>query len=123
MDLNGNVFSEKTYVNDTLNGISRQFNGIGQVTEEGNYRTGYFDGEWKYYDRFGKLIATANFNHGSGIKKSWNANGKIAMTIEYHNNLIHGNEIWYDESGQKIRVRKYISGEIVSETIIPPGQQ
>jgi antitoxin component YwqK of YwqJK toxin-antitoxin module len=111
MDLNGNVYSEKTYMNGTLNAISRQFNGIGQVTEEGNYLNGYFDGEWKYYDRFGKLIATANFNHGSGIKKSWNSDGKIAMTTEYRDNLIHGT------------VRMYNTGEIVSERIVQPGEE
>jgi antitoxin component YwqK of YwqJK toxin-antitoxin module len=103
-----------------LNGVSRQYNGTGQVTEEGNYKNGYFDGDWKYYDRFGKLIATANFNHGSGIKKAWNANGKIAMTTEYRDNLIHGTETWYNESGQKVRERTYVTGEIVSERIIQP---
>jgi antitoxin component YwqK of YwqJK toxin-antitoxin module len=123
MDMSGKLMSEMTYINDILNGPSRKLNELGQILEEGSYKNGYYEGEWKYYDRFGKLIGTANFSHGNGIKKSWNANGKIAMTAEYHDNLIHGSETWFDESGQKIRVRTYISGEIVSERLLQPGQQ
>lgn len=112
-DNQGNKVMEETYVNDTLEGPYFLYYPNGTVKVEGHYAKGFFTGRWVYYNMSGHVIGTGNFEHGTGIQKSWWPNGKPQRVIHYKDNLKHGEERWYDENGKLERVLVFENGVLV----------
>ena len=76
----------------------------------GNYNNGLFQGKWIYYDVYGNIVGAGNYDHGTGVLKSWWGNGNIQREIPYSNNLKHGAEKIYNADGELIEVLFYDKG-------------
>ena len=118
-DVFGNKILEQTYKAGQLDGVSRQWHDNGQLMTEGTYSGGLFDGIWLYWDRFGNLVGQGDFKLGSGTQCSWNAVGLVVYRVTYLDNLKHGKEVWFNNTGGVEKVVIFDHGEVVGEEQIP----
>ena len=107
---NGNRIKQENYVNDTLDGIVKQWYEDATLKLEGQYRNGLFDGKWVYYNPDGGLVGVGNYDLGTGVQKGWWPNGNLKREIHYRNNVKHGVESWYNEVGELIKQVNYLDG-------------
>jgi antitoxin component YwqK of YwqJK toxin-antitoxin module len=91
--------AEENYVNDTLDGIYREWHSNGELLTEGRFWKGLYDGTWTYYDMRGIVVGKAEFKRGSGKQTGYFWNGHIKREISYKANKKDGREIWYNENG------------------------
>jgi antitoxin component YwqK of YwqJK toxin-antitoxin module len=58
---NGNLWSQHTYVNDTIDGDYKTWHKNGQVFISGRYKMGKEIGTWNYYSKTGEIDKQLNF--------------------------------------------------------------
>ena len=133
---NGSLETQQTFENDTLIGLSQEYSDkgvlISEITYEkglknGNFKEFYqdgtpaieggfvkdmYEGVWKYYDAEGYLIGEANFSNGNGTVKMFDTEGIVKQTVPYKNNLIDGEEIYYDKNGNIEKTILYSKGRL-----------
>lgn len=120
----GNILREENYRNDLLDGTMTEYSDSGKVItkgefidglkegpwmlelpeyrEEGSYKAGMRDGEWKhYYTSTGKLRFIGKFIDGTpdGMQIYYYENGKEKQTGKYVGGTKEGDWKFYDETG------------------------
>lgn len=88
----------------------------GSAKIRGQYTDGSFDGKWEYYDEKEAKVGEATFKHGSGTMTGYHKNGKISRMVSYQNNLKHGKEQIFDETGKLIEEWLFEQGEPIGKT-------
>ncbi len=85
----------------------------GQLMSEGPYKKGNNHGEWKYYNRFGKLTERAFFEDDKlqGVVKDYYPTGEIKIEKEYKDGELHGYYVKYYQNGKKKEEGWYQNGE------------
>lgn len=89
----------------------------GELMSEGAYKKGNNTGEWKYYNRFGKLTERAFFEDDKlqGVVKEYYPSGEIRAEKEYKDGQLHGYYITYHQNGKKMDEGWYQNGEQVQQ--------
>lgn len=106
----GRIIAIENYLNNNLHGPMKKYYELGNIMIEGNYRNNLMDSTWLFYAGSGEIIGKADFTDGTGIQKSWYANGKLQRVIHYENNLKHGREEYYDAEGRLETFKLYEKG-------------
>lgn len=109
----GYKLSEETYLNDTLNGLYREFHPNGEVKTKGNYKSGKYEGKWEYFDELGLPVGEGLFKNGAGVLKGWYPDGKTIREVHYLDNLKDGSETFWDESGKLEKIIYYKNGKVI----------
>ena len=85
---NGKISQESNFLKGKRNGIFKDYNNVGILTEESYFKNEVFDGERKlYYD-----------------------SGKLEMTVLYHNGLLNGLATTLYENGNTKELSTYTKG-------------
>lgn len=137
---NGNIEFREEYKGSRLQGKSEYFFITGVVSEvkhyregipngpyllnwengsakiRGHYTDGFFDGKWEYFDEKEVKVGEATFRQGSGTMTAYHKNGKISRVVPYQNNLKHGKEQVFDESGTLTEELIFEQGEMVGKS-------
>lgn len=120
----GNILREENYLNNKLDGIMTEYDDSSKVItkgefidglkegpwfmelqyyrEEGNYKAGKRDGEWKhYFTENGKLRFVGKFIDGTpdGMQVFYYPNGKKRQEGKYSGGMREGDWLFYDENG------------------------
>ena len=87
--VNGRIKSEFSYINDTLNGIAKEYYSNGQLSAVGNFKNGLQDGRLIEYYSNGKLLQNSGYKFGerSGLAYFYYQNGAL-KSISYAKNAI-----------------------------------
>jgi uncharacterized protein len=114
----GEIESEVNYKNGLLNGDYKFYWENGELKVSGEYLNGLFNGKWNYYDYTGIKTGEAQFIKGDGkqIEYSIKTGSKIKET-NYIKNKKNGLEIWWDDSGKKIKENLYTNDTITKSTL------
>jgi len=90
---NGQLKSNKTYINNRLNGLSAEYSKNGQLFYKRNYKDGYQFGLYESYFENGKLsVKCEKFESQYGMivyigdYKSYHSNGNLSYSTNYNNN-------------------------------------
>lgn len=134
----GNLESEATYHDDLLDGRQAFYATDGTLTEEvmyvkgkknGDYRVwhardliqtiGHFkndlwNGRWEYYDGRGFLVGEGDFNEGTGTVVNYNSVGNKYKTTHYVNNMKDGDEAYFDENGNILKILTFKEDRIIA---------
>lgn len=89
--------------------------GEGEVlAAEGDYFQKKKDGEWKYYNQEGNVIALESFSKGIrvGESKKFHSNGKLAETYIYQEGMKEGPWLQFYDSGVKMAEGNYVEGKL-----------
>lgn len=80
------------YLNDTLNGLAREYTADSILISSGNYAKGLKNGYWKYYYQNGVLKEQGHYhdNYKSGWWQSYDVNGKINQEASYSKDEVSG---------------------------------
>lgn len=114
-DLEGHKISQEYFVKDTVDGPFYKWYENGQLMIEGAYSMGMMDGSWLMYYFDGLVSSKADFVKGKGIQKGYHINGVEKVIYHYKNNLKHGKQYYFDETGKQLKVEIYDEGELIGE--------
>lgn len=114
-DLDGNLTGQEYYVRDTIDGAYYKWYENGQLMIDGAYSMGMMDGSWLMYYFDGLVSSKAHFDKGTGTQKGYHINGVEKVIYHYQNNLKHGKQYYFDETGKQIKVEIYDEGELIGE--------
>ncbi len=84
-------------------------------TEEGNYKDGEKDGEWKDYFPGGKIPAvTSTYKNGKldGPMREYTRRGEVTSEVNYKDGMKHGFLRTYDSRGKVLTEREYEYGQL-----------
>jgi len=98
-----------------LNGAYKSFHPNGKLRISGEYKNGLYNGAWKYFDKFGRIVGEADFNMGTGVQTAFYPNGKKKRIVHYKNNKKHGREEQYKPNGELNNVIIYENGVLIEE--------
>jgi antitoxin component YwqK of YwqJK toxin-antitoxin module len=138
LDRNGYLLSQKSYKNDSLDGVSTEFAGGAKpkseltwhrgmlngtkklynqenfkVQEEGQFVNGLREGIAKWYSLDGKVIIEYTYKHGQldGKMKTYYKNGNTTTEGTYVNNDLQGEFFEYYEDGKPKNTGSYVKGK------------
>ncbi len=114
---NGEKIRETTYTHGRKNGPCKEYHVNGQVKAEGNFKDDLFDGDWTYYDDRGIVVGEGSFKAGSGTLTSYDAIGKVSMTVQYEKNHKNGKELYYTPAGKIYKEITYQQDRIISQKV------
>lgn len=116
---NGNLASEKTYVNDTLNGLEKEFFPTGKISGEFTWLAGKYDGDFKYYHENAKLKQEGKYvnNVMKGELKTYYESGKLKEVVTMEDSQEKGPFTEYHENGN-LKAKGEFSGGAKSEICI-----
>ena len=103
----GGKLSETTYMNGILNGPYREYHPDNRIRVQGQYMNGFFSGKWLYFDFSGDIVGEGEFTIGSGIQRSFYADGKVSHEVHYKDNLKDGEEIEYNPKGKVTSIKLF----------------
>ena len=85
----------------------------GKMMSEGMLEKNEKNGEWKYYDKFGRLTAIENFKNGTleGPYKGYHENGKVSVEYNYTAGEIDGYYKKYNKNGTLNLEGWYVNGK------------
>lgn len=113
--LGGTLAEEKNYKNGELHGEYKVYWENGAKKIAGSYSNGLYQGEWEYFNEQGIRVGEASFNKGSGKMTGYHRSGRISREVNYNENLKHGLEKVWNESGEITEELYYEYGEVVTE--------
>lgn len=104
-------FYKEWYPSGNLKIVAHILEGLGDVSEI-CMNSWIFDKECLAFDENGQLMAKILYDKGdlSGLSTYYYPNGTIKKTTPYIKNILHGEEIYYDEKGEKIGFFQYKNG-------------
>ena len=98
---NGKVRWERTYKNDKLDGVSKQYDEAGTLREETNFKDGKKDGIYRSYYSDGKLRTEVNYKDGlKDGAETTNLRWENKKTVSTYQNGKVINTKRYDEKGR-----------------------
>jgi antitoxin component YwqK of YwqJK toxin-antitoxin module len=96
-----------------------------KMTEEGDYKEGLKDGEWKAYFPGGRNPAVvSNYKNGEldGTMKQFDRRGNLLQEMDYKDGLKHGRFIIYDKKGRVVLEKTFEFGmEVIKGQNNSPG--
>ncbi|HLP12002.1 MAG TPA: toxin-antitoxin system YwqK family antitoxin [Flavobacteriales bacterium] len=108
---NGKKHREETYRYGKEEGITTEYDSVGNVITRGEYLAGLKDGEW-YYD-LGDHIEKGRYA-GGDREAEWvyiyKDNGQTAFKGKYKNGLAEGKHVYYQKNGKPDMQGKYKNG-------------
>jgi hypothetical protein len=88
---NGQIRSERPYVNGKVHGVFRRWHENGMLLQELPYVEDVFHGMMREWDREGRLVGECNYEHGAGISRSFYPDGRLkGECFVRDNNYPHG---------------------------------
>jgi len=107
---NGNPRREETYSKGKEDGPSIEYNDTGLVVAKGEYIEGEKEGLWTY--QYGDFKEEGSYRDGlqEGEWKSWYGNGELSFEGKFANGLEDGKHTWYYDNGKVREEGKYILG-------------
>lgn len=114
-DEHSNLAREENYFGDTLHGPYRQYFPDGIVMVEGLYTKGLYDSTWTYRNEYGVVVGQGEFKLGNGVVRLKDVTNGSRKETWYRSNLKHGDETWWDESGNMVQIIHYEYGEIMAK--------
>ncbi|MBS1687355.1 MAG: TonB family protein [Bacteroidetes bacterium] len=116
---NNALKAQVTYVDDSLSGEASYYDSIGhRLTSTGRFFDGRRTGEWKYFNRNGKVYLTENYrNKGTEATATiMDAEGKITLKGETSHGKRTG--IWkYYENEKLVGTKNYVNDVLDGESI------
>lgn len=122
----GKVKTVASYKGNVPEGIRREYNENGQVTDSYTYRNGKIvaegiiddegvkDGPWKEYYEDGQLRSEGNYRQGKKIGKwkYFHQNGNLEQEGNYNNQgNTDGNWVWYYDNNTLLREESFLNGQ------------
>lgn len=122
----GKVKTVASYKGNVPEGIRREYNENGQVTDSYTYRNGKIvaegiiddegvkDGPWKEYYEDGQLRSEGNYRQGKKIGKwkYFHQNGNLEQEGNYNNQgNADGNWVWYYDNNTLLREESFLNGQ------------
>ena len=97
------IISEENYINGLLDGVSRTYYKDGKITEILFYKEGMLNGNIQRFSDEGVLLDDLNYTKGklNGLANYYDTFGKLRATGEYENDEKIG-EWAYFENGEKV---------------------
>ncbi len=107
---NGNPWREEVYLKGKEDGPSVEYNDTGLTVAKGEYIEGEKEGPWNY--QYGDFKEEGSYKDGQqdGEWKSWYKNGELSFEGRYVNGLEDGKHVWYHDNGKVREEGKYILG-------------
>lgn len=107
---NGNPWREEVYFKGREDGASVEYNDTGLVVAKGEYIEGEKAGKWVY--EYGDHREEGSYKDGlrDGEWKSWYKNGDLSFEGKYVNGLEEGKHKWYYDNKKVREEGKYILG-------------
>lgn len=101
----GRLMASSVWYEGKLHGKSEVYNSYGQLIEEKEYEEGFPVNEWKQYYDNGEVATKVSFPPS---KKDWEDADLLKVSSEdifsiASHEALNAEEIWYDESGLKIK--------------------
>lgn len=126
---NGNVVKEENFVDDQLQGFTREYYPSGELRQETPYVDGLAKGEGYEYDKDGRIITLLTYKAGvltrkqsinrideqqqkQGVWMVFYPNRQVKNEGIYQNDLKNGYWKYYQPNGNLIRVEKWVMGEL-----------
>ncbi len=99
------------YENGKLRIVSHVMEGVGDLSPDAQ-TSWIFDGESQVWNPKGDLIAELFYEKGKLEREAlyYHANGRLAKTIPYKNDVIHGEKRIYDGEGNYVGGTHYVDG-------------
>lgn len=128
--IKGNLFSEKTYKNNVLNGVTKIYYPDGTLFQEVDFLNGKVNGTYKIYsnDRDHKVILETNYKNGirNGIRKYYIPRDEEVLEGNYVDGKLVGDLKFTTEYGyyllpndlKKGKVQGFSNNKLVSEFYI-----
>jgi antitoxin component YwqK of YwqJK toxin-antitoxin module len=114
---NGNLAEEKSFRNDKLHGIWRQFHLNGKRAAERPYRDGVMDGTFRFFDEDGDLLGESLIKNGSGLLHEFQ-NEALTVSdrdVPFVKSEIHGTRTSWGKfhgcRGTGVEVSQYVDGK------------
>ncbi|BDS13740.1 toxin-antitoxin system YwqK family antitoxin [Aureispira anguillae] len=97
----GALMTERTYVQNKIEGLEKIYFANGQVDGEFTYKDGVHDGVFKYYYEDGTLKQQGSYKAGKmeGVLSSYYANGTLKEEVMHVDGLTQGVFKEYNENG------------------------
>lgn len=107
---NGNPWREEIYSKGKEDGSAVEYNDTGLVVAKGEFIEGEKEGLWNY--QYGDFREEGSYKDGQqdGEWKSWYKNGELSFEGKYINGLEDGKHVWYYDNGKVREEGKYILG-------------
>jgi len=107
---NGNSWREEVYSKGKEDGPSVEYNDTGLVVAKGEYIEGEKEGVWNY--KYGDFREEGSYKDGlqDGEWKSWYKNGEPSFEGKYVQGQEDGKHVWYYDNGKVREEGKYILG-------------
>lgn len=111
---NGNIQSEIPYVNGVQHGPYKFYDFYGAVVVSGNYNNGNQHGEWNWYYDDGKLRVSEVYLNGSrnGASKRYYQSGQLEDDYFYENGSKAGTWLSYHENGKLFTSTEYVNNMV-----------
>lgn len=111
---NNKIAIKMDFKNDLPDGNYIEYFDNGQTKITGQYINGYYNNAWSYYDFNGLEVGHANFSNGNGVQIGYHyGTKKKRVEIEFIKNIKDGKEIYFNKSGDTVKIIFYSKGEIV----------
>lgn len=110
---NGRKSEEKTYVNDTLQGVATYWHDNGQISERGDYSKRRAVGIWKKWHPNGQLADSTFYDDGKaeGVSLQWHPNGQLySREIYDHGEPVGIHRKWYEDGTLEAESRDRSNG-------------
>jgi hypothetical protein len=100
-DYTGSLLIDRTYKNDTLNGVYREYSIEGTTWETGYYKNGLKDSLWLEFYKNGTVKERTFYRQGmkDGECINYFENGHISYNALFRNDTVVGDEINFYETG------------------------
>jgi hypothetical protein len=97
----GQIRSERPYVNGKVHGVFRLWHENGVLRQELPYVEDVFHGLMRRWGRDGRLKRECNFEHGSGVSRGYYPNGQLSSELPVRdNNYPHGIQRLWSPTGE-----------------------
>ena len=110
---NGQVFEERFYQNDKLEGVSKVYFENGKLDYVETHKDDLYDGLYQKYYESGQLANEGQYenNEMNGVWKRWYENGTLREEVEFAANNENGPFKEYHENGQLKTQGVYLDGD------------
>lgn len=124
----GALKSEITYSDNHPLGSYKVYYSTGQVEEEGYWLVNRNTGDFKRYHENGELAQEFHFNTAGkrhGEQKYFGENGKVVLSVELYNGVVHGIYKTYYADGSIREEKRITNGVVEKESLVtfPPQKR
>ncbi len=112
---NGQIFSQKTYINDLAEGDYARYFEDGKIEINGNFLNNNKMGKWTTYHENGKPHYIENFflDENDSLNLTYYDNGNIYIEEDYFNGILDGNVTYYEPDGERMVRFIYSEDELI----------